>query len=104
RPDLGRPDFGRPAPGRPDAPAQPTGGWPYIGAPATPPPARPAKSRKGMFIAVAIVVGVVLLGGAAAIGYLFMNGGDDFAVGTCVRQGGSGAAVGRRSDAVACKA
>jgi hypothetical protein len=103
RPDMGRPDFGRPAPGRPDAPMQPTGGWPYVGTPAAPPPAPPAKSRKGLFIALAVLIGLVLLGGAAAIGYLVMNGSDDFAVGTCVRQDGSGASVVECSESGAFK-
>jgi hypothetical protein len=89
RSDLGRPEPGRPAPGRPDAPAQPAGGWPYVGTPAAPPSARPAKSKKGLFIILAIVVGVVLLAGAATIGYIVMSGGDDYPVGSCVRQDGS---------------
>jgi hypothetical protein len=89
--DQGRPDLGRPGPGRPDAPAQPTGGWPYVGTPAAPPPAKPAKSRKGLFILVGSIVGVLLLVGAGAIGFLVWSGGNDYPVGSCVRQNGSSA-------------
>ncbi|MFC7481822.1 hypothetical protein ACFQX7_19715 [Luedemannella flava] len=83
-----RGDYGRPG-AEPPAPAAPTGGWPYVGGPAPAP-----KSRKGLVIILAIVGAVIVIGGAAAIGFLALGGtGDDYKVGACVRQDGTGAAV-----------
>lgn len=68
----------------------PTGGWPYVEQPSM--PAR--KSRRWLLITLIAIGAVILIGGAAAIGYaVFVGRGSAYEVGACVRQQGDGAVV-----------
>jgi len=80
--------------GRPEGPGggrsgEPTGGWPYLQQ--APAPAKPR--RRWLLITVIAVIGLLLIGGAGAIGYEVTHRGDKFKVGACVQQDGEGARV-----------
>jgi hypothetical protein len=67
----------------------PTGGWPYVDQP--PEPAKPR--RRWLLITVFAVIGLLLVAGAAGIGYAVTHRGDAYKVGACVQQDGGGAKV-----------
>ncbi len=89
--------YGQPQPyGQPEPARQqrgdkmvPTGGWPYVEQ-----AEQPRKSRKGLTITVIIVAVLVVVGIGGYVGLkLATQSEHSYAVGTCVKQDGSGASI-----------